>query len=158
MAERQQQQGVNFRDYLANIDQQISYFTKLKQQATDSLNRQYGDLNVPQQDSIWIKIDNEVANIDKYTADTLNADENYKNINAQLQAIVQQELLYLVRDKVEARQDGKSLLEKQLQLIRQIKSSASEKRNKDIDLFNRFKEYSRIHPETTYEQFLTKTL
>ena len=40
----------------------------------------------------------------------------------------------------------------------EIKSNVSDKRNKDIDLFNRFKEYSRIHPETTYEQFLTKTL
>ena len=105
-----------------------------------------------------VQIDNEVSNIDKYIIETLNSDENYKSINAQLQAIVQQELLYLVRDKVEARQDGKELLEKQLQVIRQIKSNASEKRNKDIDLFNRFKEYSRIHPETTYEQFLTKTL
>ena len=157
MAERQQQ-GVNIREYLANIDQQINYFTKLKQQATDSLSKQYGDLNIPQVDSLWSKIDNEVSNIDKYIIETLNNDENYKSINAQLQAIVQQELLYLVRDKVEARQDGKELLEKQLQVIRQLKSNASEKRNKDIDLFNRFKEYSRIHPETTYEQFLTKTL
>ena len=74
-----------------------------------------------------------------------------------MQAIIQQELLYMVRDKVEARQDGKDLLEKQFQLIKQIKSKASEKRDKDIDLFNRFKEYSRLHPETTYEEFLTKT-
>ena len=75
-----------------------------------------------------------------------------------MQNIVQQELLFLVRDKVEQREDGKQLLEKQLQIIKQIKSNVSDKRNKDIDLFNRFKEYSRIHPETTYEQFLTKTL
>ena len=66
--------------------------------------------------------------------------------------------MFLVRDKVEEREDGKQLLEKQLQIIKQIKSYVSDKRNKDIDLFNRFKEYSRIHPETTYEQFLTKTL
>ncbi len=152
------QQGVNMRDYIANIDQQINYFTKLKQQATDSLGKQYNDLQNLKPDSIWNKIDNEVSNIDKYIIETLNNDETYKSINTQLQTIVQQELLYLVRDKVESRQDGKELLEKQLQVIKQIKSNASEKRNKDIDLFNRFKEYSRIHPETTYEQFLTKTI
>lgn len=152
------QQGVNMRDYIANIDQQINYFTKLKQQATDSLGKQYNDLQNVKPDSIWNKIDNEVSNIDKYIIETLNNDETYKSINTQLQTIVQQELLYLVRDKVESRQDGKELLEKQLQVIKQIKSNASEKRNKDIDLFNRFKEYSRIHPETTYEQFLTKTI
>ena len=152
------QQGVNMRDYIANIDQQINYFTKLKQQATDSLGKQYNDLQNLKPDSIWNKIDNEVSNIDKYIIETLNNDETYKSINIQLQTIVQQKLLYLVRDKVESRQDGKELLEKQLQVIKQIKSNASEKRNKDIDLFNRFKEYSRIHPETTYEQFLTKTI
>ena len=120
------QQGVNMRDYIANIDQQINYFTKLKQQATDSLGKQYNDLQNLKPDSIWNKIDNEISNIDKYVIETLNNDETYKSINTQLQTIVQQELLYLVRDKVESRQDGKELLEKQLQVIKQIKSNASE--------------------------------
>lgn len=156
MAERQQQ-AFNAREYINNIDQQIAYFTKLKQQYAAAIGGQT-DLNQPTQtDSIWTKIDNEITSLDKYVIDALNNDDNYKTINAQLQAIIQQELLYMVRDKVEARQDGKDLLEKQFQLIKQIKSKASEKRDKDIDLFNRFKEYSRLHPETTYEEFLTKT-
>ena len=153
-----QQGAVNMRDYLANINEQINYFTKLKEQYTSALSNQFNEVNVNKDSSIWTKIDNEVANIDKYIADALNSDENYKAINTQLQAIIQQELLYLVRDKVEQREDGKQLLEKQLQVIKQIKSNVSDKRTKDIDLFNRFQEYSRIHPETTYEQFLTKTL
>ena len=152
------QQGVNMRDYLANLDKQINYFTKLKQQYESAVNNQFNEIPINKDESLWTKIDNEVANIDKYTSDALASDENYKTINTQLQSIVQQELLFLVRDKVEQREDGKQLLEKQLQIIKQIKSNVSDKRNKDIDLFNRFKEYSRIHPETTYEQFLTKTL
>lgn len=152
------QQGVNMRDYLANLDKQINYFTKLKQQYESAVNNQFNEIPINKDESLWVKIDNEVANIDKYTSDSLTSDENYKSINTQLQNIIQQELLFLVRDKVEQREDGKQLLEKQLQIIKQIKSNVSDKRNKDIDLFNRFKEYSRIHPETTYEQFLTKTL
>lgn len=152
------QQGVNMRDYLANINEQINYFTKLKQQYENAFNNQFNEIPVSKDESFWVKIDNEVANVDKYTSDALASDENYKSINTQLQNIIQQELLFLVRDKVEQREDGKKLLEKQLQIIKQIKSNVSDKRNKDIDLFNRFKEYSRIHPETTYEQFLTKTL
>lgn len=153
-----QQGGVNMRDYLANINEQINYFTKLKEQYSAALNNQFNESPVKKDESIWNKIDAEVTNIDKYTSEALAADENYKSINTQLQNIIQQELLFLVRDKVEQREDGKQLLEKQLQVIKQIKSNVSDKRNKDIDLFNRFKEYSRIHPETTYEQFLTKTL
>lgn len=152
------QQGVNMRDYLANINEQINYFTKLKQQYENAFNNQFNEIPVNKDESFWVKIDNEVANVDKYTSDALASDENYKSINTQLQNIIQQELLFLVRDKVEQREDGKKLLEKQLQIIKQIKSNVSDKRNKDIDLFNRFKEYSRLHPETTYEQFLTKTL
>ena len=153
-----QQGAVNMRDYLSNINEQINYFTKLKQQYESAFNNQFNEVPINKTESLWIKIDTEVANIDKYTSDALSTDENYKSINTQLQNIVQQELLFLVRDKVEQREDGKQLLEKQLQIIKQIKSNVSDKRNKDIDLFNRFKEYSRIHPETTYEQFLTKTL
>ncbi len=153
-----QQGAVNMRDYLSNINEQINYFTKLKQQYESAFNNQFNEVPVNKTESLWTKIDAEVANIDKYTSDALSNDENYKSINTQLQNIVQQELLFLVRDKVEQREDGKQLLEKQLQIIKQIKSNVSDKRNKDIDLFNRFKEYSRIHPETTYEQFLTKTL
>lgn len=153
-----QQGAVNMRDYLSNINEQINYFTKLKQQYENAVNNQFNEVSVNKTESLWTKIDAEVANIDKYTSDALSTDENYKTINTQLQNIVQQELLFLVRDKVEQREDGKQLLEKQLQIIKQIKSNVSDKRNKDIDLFNRFKEYSRIHPETTYEQFLTKTL
>lgn len=153
-----QQGAVNMRDYLSNINEQINYFTKLKQQYESAFNSQFNEVPVNKTESLWTKIDAEVANIDKYTSDALSNDENYKSINTQLQNIVQQELLFLVRDKVEQREDGKQLLEKQLQIIKQIKSNVSDKRNKDIDLFNRFKEYSRIHPETTYEQFLTKTL
>lgn len=153
-----QQGAVNMRDYLSNINEQINYFTKLKQQYENAVNNQFNEVSINKTESLWTKIDAEVANIDKYTSDALASDENYKNINTQLQNIIQQELLFLVRDKVEQREDGKQLLEKQLQIIKQIKSNVSDKRNKDIDLFNRFKEYSRIHPETTYEQFLTKTL
>ena len=153
-----QQGAVNMRDYLSNINEQINYFTKLKQQYESAFNNQFNEVPINKTESIWTKIDAEVANIDKYTSEALSNDENYKSINTQLQNIVQQELLFLVRDKVEQREDGKQLLEKQLQIIKQIKSNVSDKRNKDIDLFNRFKEYSRIHPETTYEQFLTKTL
>lgn len=153
-----QQGAVNMRDYLSNINEQINYFTKLKQQYESAINNQFNEVPINKTESLWTKIDAEVANIDKYTSDALSTDENYKSINTQLQNIVQQELLFLVRDKVEQREDGKQLLEKQLQIIKQIKSNVSDKRNKDIDLFNRFKEYSRIHPETTYEQFLTKTL
>jgi len=153
-----QQGAVNMRDYLSNINEQINYFTKLKQQYENAVNNQFNEVPVNKTESLWTKIDVEVANIDKYTSEALSTDENYKTINTQLQSIVQQELLFLVRDKVEQREDGKQLLEKQLQIIKQIKSNVSDKRNKDIDLFNRFKEYSRIHPETTYEQFLTKTL
>ena len=115
-----QQGAVNMRDYLSNINEQINYFTKLKQQYENAVNNQFNEVPVNKTESLWTKIDAEVANIDKYTSDALSTDENYKTINTQLQSIVQQELLFLVRDKVEQREDGKQLLEKQLQIIKKF--------------------------------------
>jgi hypothetical protein len=102
------QQGVNMRDYLANLDKQINYFTNLKKQYESAVNNQFNEIPINKDESLWVKIDNEVANIDKYTSDALASDENYKNINTQLQSIVQQELLFLVRDKVETSDSEKS--------------------------------------------------
>ena len=63
-------------------------------------------------------------------------------------------MLLLVKQNVENREDGKKLLEKQLEIVKSIKSKSKESREEEILLFNKFKEYSKLHPNTTYEEFL----
>lgn len=138
-----------------NIDNQIAQLNQLRQRTVDMYSRGIG--NVPStSETLWSKIDAEITNCDKYILDIVSKDKDYITINSQLNAIVQQELLLLVRDKVEQREDGKRLLEKQLEVIKSIKEKSKESRDAEMMLFARFKEYSQLHPNTTYEEFLTK--
>ena len=140
---------------ISNIDNQIAQLNQLRQRTIDMYSRGIG--NSPSTgESLWNKIDTEISNCDKYVLDIICKDERYIAINNQLNNIVQQELLLLVRDKVEQREDGKRLLEKQLEIVKSIKESSKEQRDEEMMLFARFKEYSKLHPATTYEEFLTK--
>lgn len=140
---------------IANIDNQIAQLNQIRQRTVDLYSRGIG--NSPSTgESLWTKIDAEITNCDKYILDIISKDERYLQLNNELNSIVQQELLLLVRDKVEQREDGKRLLEKQLEVIKSIKEKSKESRDEEIMLFTRFKEYSKLHPETTYEEFLTK--
>lgn len=136
-----------------SIDNQIAQLIQLKQKTIDIYNK---TTNVAQQssDSIWSKIDKEIVDCDKYTLELLSKNEKYISINNQLNAIVQQELLLLVKQNVENREDGKNLLEQQLEIVKSIKSSSKENREEEMLLFSKFKEYSKLHPNTTYEEFL----
>ena len=136
-----------------NIDSQIAQLTQLRQKTLDIYNKNVAINNV-NQDSIWSKIDKEIVDCDKYVLEQISKDENYIATNNQLNTIVQQELLLLVKQNVENREDGKKLLEKQLEIVKSIKSKSKESREEEILLFNKFKEYSKLHPNTTYEEFL----
>lgn len=138
-----------------NIDNQIAQLNQLRQRTIDMYSRGIG--NSPSTgETLWNKIDAEITNCDKYILDIISKDERYITINNQLNNIVQQELLFLVRDKVEQREDGKRLLEKQLEIVKSIKEKSKESRDEEMMLFARFREYSQLYPNTTYEEFLTK--
>lgn len=144
----------NLQNQLANIDNQIAQLVKLKQQIQDSSSR--GFQQAQNNDSLWSKINDELINIDKFVLDAISKNNDYQTVNAKLNNIVQQELLVLVKDKVEAREDGKKLLEEQLNIIKNIKSGATKEQEEELLIFAKFKEYSKLHPDTTYEEFLTK--
>lgn len=136
-----------------NIDNQIAQLTELRKRTIDIYNRST-NTNQISEDSIWSKIDKEIIDCDKLTLESISKDKNYINVNNQLNSIVQQELLLLVKQNVESREDGKALLEKQLEIVKSIKSKSKENREEEILLFSKFKEYSKLHPNTTYEEFL----
>lgn len=140
---------------ISNIDNQIAQLNQLRQRTVDLYSRSVSNSSFTGE-GLWSKIDAEITNCDKYVLDVVSKDERYITINNQLNNIVQQELLLLVRDKVEQREDGKRLLEKQLEIVKSIKEQSKESRDEEMMLFARFKEYSKLHPSTTYEEFLTK--
>lgn len=104
--------------------------------------------------SLWNTIDNEVSSLDDRKRNLIMQDTEYVNIYNSIQMIVHNELLNLVKAKIEASEQGRKLLEKQLESLRKARQRIEEKDNKDMELFNKFKEFSKANSNVTYEQFI----
>ena len=139
---------------IVSIDSQIEQLVKLKKQYQSLTNE---DNNEKVSDSLWDKINNELADVEPYILKEITSNSDYQKYNVELNGLVQQELLMLVRDKVESRENGKELLKKQLETIKHIKAFATKEQQEEMLLFSKFKEYSKLYPNTTYEEFLTKS-
>lgn len=106
---------------------------------------------------IWDEIDDEVNSLNDIQKQKLFANEEYANNANQLQAIVQNELLKLVKGKISTG-SGKTLLEHQLELVKKLKKNIIDDTNREMDMFNKFREYSKTNPNITYDEFIKTTL
>ena len=68
--------------------------------------------------------------------------------------MVQVEVLNLVRAKIENSEEGRNLLTTQLKLVKSLKTGIVEKTQRDMELFNAFKEASKTNPSLTYDVFI----
>lgn len=75
-------------------------------------------------------------------------------IGNNLQSMVQAEVLNLVRANIENSPEGKALLDNQLKLVKNLKTSIIEMSQREMQLFNAFKEASAKNPSLTYEEFI----
>lgn len=103
---------------------------------------------------IWDKIDAEVAPLSAEQKNRLLQNQEYLETYNEIQSLVQLEILNLVKGKIESTDRGRELLNKQLTVIKSIKNKIIEETNREMELFNKFKEYSKNHPNTSYDEFL----
>ena len=113
-------------------------------------------LNKP--NTIWDDIDRELKSMTDSQKRKLSENSDYVKVVSSLQEIVQDELMNLVKDKILLRNDGKVLLDKQLNLIKILKDKIVEETNYEMELFKKFKDYSKTHPNSSYEDFLKENL
>lgn len=103
---------------------------------------------------IWDDIDAEVNPMTEEQRNMLLMDEDYVEIYNKLQGMVQAEILNIVKGRIEATEEGKSLLEKQLKIVRRLKSKIIQETNREMEMFRKFKEFSKNNPGVTYEEFI----
>ena len=133
---------------LEDIDLQIQ-----KMEAYRQWLKQLKDTNINNK-LIWDEIDAEINPLSNEQKNRLSSNEEYITIYNEIQKIVQTELLNLVKSKIESSPIGKELLTKQLTLVRKLKNKIIQDTDMEMELFKKFKEYSKSHPEVTYDQFL----
>lgn len=103
---------------------------------------------------IWDEIDAEVSPLSDEQKRRLLQDQEYFDTDRELQIIVQTEIINLVKGRIESTEKGKELLSKQLKTIRRLKDKIINDTNREMEMFMRFKEFSKQNPTITYEEFL----
>ena len=144
--------GSNPMDSLDDIDVQIN-----KMQAYRNRLRQLQNVQQPQK-LIWDEIDAEIIPMTEEQKARLLQDPEYAEVYTELQNIVQTEILNLVKGRIESTDKGKELLSRQLRIVKKLKNKIISDTNKEMELFNRFREYSKQHPDVTYEDFIKANL
>jgi hypothetical protein len=133
---------------LDNLDNQIQLMENYRNKLSQLKQQQ-----VPQK-LIWDEIDAEIIPLTKEQKEKLLNDREYADTYNELQNLVQNELLNLVKVRVESTNKGKELLGKQLQLIKTLKEKIINDTNIEMEMFKKFREYIKEHPNTTYDEFI----
>ena len=134
-----------------NIEEQLSQLEARKQalESMKQLNPQAMPTSV-----IWNEIDTEVKVLSQEQLQKLFENEDYVRTYVRIQELVNAEILNLVKPRIESTPEGKQLLQEQLNLVRKMKPKIVEDTNREVELFRRFREFSKTNPDVTYEEFI----
>lgn len=139
---------------LEDLDIQIQKMEAYRQK----LKQLKGMNQLPQQRLVWDEIDAEISPLTETQKQRLMSDKSYVEVYTEIQQLVQQELLNLVKGNIENSERGKELLKQQLTVVRKLKDKIIADTNNEMLLFNKFKEFSKANPNTTYEEFVKQSI
>lgn len=145
----------------SNLDEQLQLIEKYKQsleaarQVKQQIQQAQPQPQQPQpQRLIWDEIDAEVGPMSEEQKAMLLRDEDYVDTYNKLQGLVQNEILNLVKGRIENTAEGKELLSNQLKIVKKLKGKIIQETNREMEMFRKFREFSKEHPEVTYEEFI----
>ena len=134
-----------------NIEEQLRQL-EMRKQALESM-KQLNPQAMPTS-FIWNEIDAEVKVLTPEQLQKLFENTDYVQTYSRIQELVNAEILNLVKPRIESTPEGKQLLQEQLNLVRKMKPKIVEDTNRDMELFKRFREFSKTNPDVTYEEFI----
>ena len=146
-----------FSNNLDDIDTQIQRMEAYRQRLKQIKESQQIQNSQPQR-LIWDEIDSEITPMSSEQKNRLLNNADYVDTYNELQSIVQVELLNLVKAKIENTEKGKELLSKQLKIVKKLKTKIIEDTDREMELFKKFKEYSKKHPDTSYDEFIKENM
>lgn len=144
-----------------SLDEQLQLIEKYKQnlEAAKQLRQQAQPVqqSVPQR-MIWDEIDDEINPMTDEQKTRMLQDEDYVDTYTKIQDMVQAEILNLVKGRIEATPEGKELLQRQLKIVKKLKGKIIQETNREMEMFRKFREFSKTHPEVTYEEFIKASM
>jgi hypothetical protein len=137
-----------------NLDEQLQLLEKYKQNLEAAKQIKQQTAAAPVQKLIWDEIDSEIVPMTEEQKNMLFQDEDYVETYTRIQGMVQAELLNLVKGRIESTQEGKDLLQSQLKIVKKLKGKIIQETNREMEMFRKFREFSKQHPEVTYDEFI----
>lgn len=107
---------------------------------------------------IWDDIDAEIRPMSEEQKKRMFDDAEYVEVYSKLNEMVQTEILNLVKGRIESTVDGKDLLSRQLKIVKRLKSDIINETNREMEMFKKFKEFSKVNPGITYEDFIKASI
>nr|DAJ95114.1 MAG TPA: hypothetical protein [Crassvirales sp.] len=144
-----------------SLDEQLQLIEKYKQnlEAAKQLRQQAQSVQQPvPQRMIWDEIDSEINPMTDEQKARMLQDEDYVDTYTKIQGMVQAEILNLVKGRIEATPEGKELLQRQLKIVKKLKGKIIQETNREMEMFRKFREFSKTHPEVTYEEFIKASM
>lgn len=144
-----------------SLDEQLQLIEKYKQnlEAAKQLRQQAQSVQQPvPQRMIWDEIDDEINPMTDEQKTRMLQDEDYVDTYTKIQDMVQAEILNLVKGRIEATPEGKELLQRQLKIVKKLKGKIIQETNREMEMFRKFREFSKTHPEVTYEEFIKASM
>ena len=144
-----------------SLDEQLQLIEKYKQnlEAAKQLRQQAQPAQQPvPQRMIWDEIDAEINPMTDEQKARMLQDEDYVDTYTKIQGMVQAEILNLVKGRIEATPEGKELLQRQLKIVKKLKGKIIQETNREMEMFRKFREFSKTHPEVTYEEFIKASM
>lgn len=146
-----------------SLDEQLQLIEKYKQnlEAAKQLRQQVQPAQQPisqPQRMIWDEIDAEISPMSDEQKTRMLQDEDYVDTYTKIQDMVQAEILNLVKGRIESTPEGKELLQRQLKIVKKLKGKVIQETNREMEMFRKFREFSKTHPEVTYEEFIKASM
>lgn len=144
-----------------SLDEQLQLLEKYKQnlEAAKQMKQQAQAVQqVVSQKLIWDDIDTEIEPMTDEQKSRLLQDEDYMETYTKIQSMVNAEILNLVKGRIESTPEGKELLSHQLKTVRRLKGKIIDETNREMEMFRKFREFSKQHPEVTYEEFIKASM
>ena len=146
-----------------SLDEQLQLIEKYKQnlEAAKQLRQQVQPAQQPisqPQRMIWDEIDAEISPMSDEQKTRMLQDEDYVDTYTKIQDMVQAEIISLVKGRIEATPEGKELLQRQLKIVKKLKEKIIQETNREMEMFRKFREFSKTHPEVTYEEFIKASM
>lgn len=144
-----------------SLDEQLQLIEKYKQnlETVKQLRQQAQPIQQPvPQSMIWDEVDAEISPMTDEQKTKMLQDEDYVDTYTKIQDMVQAEILNLVKGRIETTPEGKELLQRQLKIVKKLKGKIIQETNREMEMFRKFREFSKTHPEVTYEEFIKASM